>query len=127
MGNSDINVTVRGPGREDLIAGLKAAECQACLTPTVDGVTTLVNDQCDLMHGGAFMEVAKQLSAALDCPAGAVLNQDDDVLMYWLFDRGALHREYESFPGFGVSGEDYVAGETDRRPKGGDARALCQA
>ena len=49
----------------------------------------------------------------------AVLNHDDDILFYHLYERGAKTDEYCSTPG-------YFSGE-DSPPSGGDARKLCRA
>lgn len=119
MGNFYVNVTVKGPTQGDLVAHLKTADCRAYLSPTVQGVTSVVSDLCDLMSGGDFMTFATELSKALGSPALAVMNHDDDILAYWLFKRGTLVHEYDSNPG-------YFSGEGGG-PSGGDAQGLCEA
>ena len=48
-----------------------------------------------------------------------MLNHDDDILAYWLFEGGELADEYNSCPGY-FSGGDEI-------PAGGDATKLCAA
>ncbi len=120
MGNFYINVTVKGPSRDDLIACLNDAGCRAHVSPTVDGVTAIAADSCDPMAGGEFTSFAMELSEFLGCPALAVMNHDDSILAYWLFERGKLLHEYNSAPG-------YFTGADDDGPEGGDAQALCDA
>ena len=120
MGNFYVNVTVKGPTRDDLVTYLKEADCRAYVSPVVGGVTTVVADRCDLMAGGDFMTFAMEISGSLGCPTLAVLDHDDDILAYWLFEHGGLRHEYDSNPG-------YFSGEGKEGPKGGDAQALCDA
>jgi hypothetical protein len=50
-----------------------------------------------------------------------ILNHDDDILWYQLFENGKLIDEYDSTPGY----FDKSAGPSS--PSGGNARALCHA
>ncbi len=120
MGNFYINVSVKGPTQDDLVSHLTKSGCRAYVSPTVDGVTAIVADQCDPMGGGDFLAFATEVSEALECPALLVMNHDDSILAYWLFECGTLRHEYNSAPG-------YFTGGDDDGPEGGDASALCAA
>jgi hypothetical protein len=59
------------------------------------------------------------LTKRLACAGLAVMNADDDVLVYVLAERGRVVDEYDSNPGYDAGG--------DTTPTGGDARLLCAA
>ncbi len=123
MGNFYTNVTVRGPRREDIQDALKALDCPAYLSPTVDGVTVMCDrrsepfddqiDACedDVDDGSesvacegteeAHVLLARALSERLHCVALALRNHDDDVLEYYLYEAGELRDRYNSMPDFG--------------------------
>ena len=45
-------------------------------------------------------ELGTRLSLEFGCPVLAVLNHDDDILWYQLFENGKLADEYDSTPGY---------------------------
>lgn len=114
MGNFYTNISLKTTdhafvasylNEEDLDAFVAAAQkIYVCVFPADDAT---------------LFDVAKELSRELSCPALAVMNHDDDVLMYHLYNDGELLDEYNSCPGY-FSGE-----ETDKI--GGDADKLCEA
>lgn len=133
MGNFYVNVTLKGPGRDQIAAGLAEAGCDAYLSPTVDGVTTICEAVCDSQDDDHIRAFAAKLSERLSCPALAVLNHDDDVLWYGLYAAGVLDHEYTSAPDFFES--EFLDPDDDLDldddgvsiPEGGDAQALCAA
>lgn len=91
---------------------------RAFVSPTVDGVTVVFEEQCDTQDDLILKALTKDMTQRFQCAGLAVLNHDDDILMYALFDGGKQVDEYNSNPG-------YFEGEA-RPPKGGDAEALCR-
>ena len=73
MGNFYVNVTLKGPGRDQIAAGLAEAGCDAYLSPTVDGVTTICEAVCDSQDDDHIRAFAAKRSERLSCPALAVL------------------------------------------------------
>ncbi len=118
MGNFYANITLRGPAQEQIMDLLKQLRKRAYVSPNVGGFTVLCEEQCDTQETGIIHVLASSLSARLACPALAVLNHDDDVLWYRLYDQGRMVDEYDSAPG-------YFDG-TASKPNGGNARLLCE-
>ncbi len=133
MGNFYVNITLKGPGRDQIVAGLTEACCDAYLSPTVDGVTMVCEAVCDSQDDDHIRAFAAKLSERLGCPALAVLNHDDDVLWYGLYAAGVLDHEYNSAPDFFeaefLDPDDELELDDDgvSIPEGGDAQALCAA
>jgi hypothetical protein len=82
-------------------------------------MTLFFDKDSDSQREEEIREVGVAVSTALKCPVLAVLNHDDDILCYWLFEAGIAVDEYNSCPGY-FSGEDPT-------PIGGDAGKLCAA
>ena len=135
MGNFYVNHTVRAP--QDRVAALLEREGRtAFVGPTADGFTVVCDRACDDQDPAAITEVGGRLSAALDGPVLAVLNHDDDVLCYWLFEKGQLVEEYNSCPdyfdddeggGFGIFSGDEEDDEPAAGGAIGDGAELCRA
>ncbi len=133
MGNFYVNVTLKGPGRDQVAAALAEVGCDAYLSPTVGGVTTVCEAVCDSQDADHIRAFAAKLSECLGCPALAVLNHDDDLLWYGLYAAGLLDHEYNSAPDFfeeeflGVDDDLDLDDDGVSIPEGGDAQALCAA
>ncbi len=133
MGNFYVNVTLKGPGRDQIAACLAEAGFEAYLSPTVDGVTMVCEAVCDSQNDDHIRAFTAKLSERLACPALAVLNHDDDVLWYGLYAAGVLDHEYNSAPDFFES--EFLDPDDDLEldddgvsiPEGGDAHSLCAA
>jgi hypothetical protein len=98
MGNFYVNHTVRA-SQEQVVAVLEAERRTAFVGPTLDGFTIVCDRECDSQDEHAIVALGRRLSARLGGPVLAVLNYDDDLLCYWLFDRGHLIEQYNSCPG----------------------------
>lgn len=98
MGNFYANVTLKGPDPREIAEYLKDKGCQAFISPTVDGVTTVYEARCDMQDVGHIKQFTADLSKHLNCPALAVLNHDDDVLAYWLYEKGEMDHHFDSDP-----------------------------
>ncbi len=114
MGNFYTNISLKTANNvevtnylneEDIDAFVASAQKEfVCVFPAADAT---------------LFDVAAELSRELSCSAFAVMNHDDDVLMYQLFESGKMVDEYNSCPG-------YFSGDEEERT-GGDAEKLCEA
>ena len=120
MGSFYVNFTVRGADQADVARFLRSADRRAYVSPTLSGMTVFYDEQSDEQDVEAAQSLAERLSKELAVPVLAVLNHDDDILMYWLFDSGTLCDVYDSCPGYFEDGP----GNT---PNGGDVIELCTA
>lgn len=89
------------------------------VSPTINDLTIVYDEESEAQKLGVLRNLTSQLSTHFQCPALAVLNHDDDVLWYDLFDSGTLLDSYNSTPQF-------FDEEADSKPTGGDAALLCR-
>ncbi|HKS29829.1 MAG TPA: hypothetical protein VJS44_18545 [Pyrinomonadaceae bacterium] len=119
MGNFYTNVTLLGPDQDSIAEYVAEQNRNAYVSPTVNNFTVVYDEQCESQDTDILEELASELSKRFSCPALAVLNHDDDILWYKLFEAGQLTDEYDSCP-------DYFEAEAElSMPKGGDAGKLC--
>ena len=121
MGNFYTNVTVRGPDREQVVAAAEELGYCAFVSHTDAGLTVVCEERSDTQDPDVWRDVARQLSLKLRCPALAMLNHDDDVLIYALYQNGTLLDEYNSFPSY------WINQDPPALPRGGNAGVLCEA
>lgn len=108
MGNFYVNHTVRAEqGR--VVELLNASKRTAFVSTTTSGPTVVFDKQCDDQDEAAIVELGRLLSAQLASPVLAVLNHDDDVFAYWLFENDTLLESYNSDP-------DYFNDDGDQDP-----------
>jgi hypothetical protein len=119
VGNFYVNFTTRGPAREAVANCLRSAKRKAFVGPPLDGMTVFFDEASDTQDDAVIKDLGKLASRELAAPVLAVLNHDDDILAYWLFEGGDIADEYNSCPG-------YFSGENET-PVGGDAKKLCAA
>lgn len=120
MGNFYTNVTLKTSDREAVAAALRRVRRSAMVTPADGGCVVVYDKASDEQDPEVLKAVAAQLADACDCPALAVMNHDDSVLLCTLYERGKLVDEYNSAPGF-------FDGDAAKGPAGGDAKRLCEA
>ncbi len=103
MGSFYVNHTVRA-SREQVMALLQEERRTAYVSPTMGGYTIVCDRECDHQDEAEILALGRHLSGRLGAPVLAVLNHDDDILCYWLFENGETTEEYNSCP-------DYFADE----------------
>jgi hypothetical protein len=84
----------------------------------VCGFTVVWDEESEAQDTKTLEAVTKRLAGELNCAAWAVLNHDDDVLLYMLFVAGEKLDEYNSFPGY--------FGGSASEPEGGNAALLTK-
>jgi len=119
MGNFYVNFSVRGADQKSVANCLWSANRKAYVAPAANNVTMFYEEESDSQDQSAIEEVACRVSESLELPVFVVLNHDDSILVYWLYDKGELVDSYDSAPGL-LDGEK-------NPPDGGDAQALCKA
>jgi hypothetical protein len=117
MGNFYTNLTTRGPSQSDVAAVLRSLDRNAFVTPTTNGFTIICDRECENQDTDLVGSLALTLSTHLECPALAVLNHDDDVLWYQLYDGGKLSDAY-------ISSADWWEDPSEPPPQG-SAEMLC--
>jgi hypothetical protein len=119
MGNFYVNYTLQGPSQKaaaEALAGRKAV-----VTREENGCIVIFEETSDEQDQEYIAELASDLSRELHCSALAVLNHDDDILWYQLYENGKRTDEYDSSPGYFDPSVDTSS------PAGGDAWRLCAA
>jgi hypothetical protein len=116
MGNFYTNYTLKGPSQQAVASALIGRK--AIVTPDHNGCVIVFDEQSDEQDSKVIGSLASLLSGRLSCPVLAVLNHDDDILWYQLYEDGKLSDEYDSTPG-------YFEATEPSAPTGGDARRLC--
>ena len=120
MGNFYTNYTVRGVSQVEVAAAM--AGRSAVIAPLSNGAIVIF-DRASEQKESAASELASRLSNDLKQPVLAVMNHDDDVLWYQLYSAGKLLDQYNSCPDY----FDYMGEGEMARPRGGNARVLCEA
>ena len=115
MGNFYTNITLYRADRRKALASLQGRN--TAVSPTLREFTVVWDDECEGQDMSILEVLTKQLSHDVGCAAWGVLNHDDDVFMYVLFERGEELDRYNSCPGyFDGSGTN---------PEGGNATLLA--
>lgn len=118
MGCFYTNITLRTSDMQRVAEALRRASRTALIAPPEHGFTVVFDEASETQDVDALKSLALYLSRACTCPTLAVLNHDDDVLVYLLYDGSQLVDEYTSAPGY------FDDADADSPPSGGDARRL---
>jgi hypothetical protein len=121
MGNFYTNIVLRGASAETIKKQLERMKRTAFVASALPDVTVVYDAQADEQDHEAIVFLASKLSRELGCIAWSVLNHDDDILWYRLYDRGNLLDEYDSTPGY------FDPQAQPSAPAGGDASKLAEA
>lgn len=119
MGNFYVNYTLRGLSQQDVAAAV--ADRRARVTPVHNNCVVVFDEASDSQNATIIGDLASKLSRKFACPVLAVLDHDDDILWYQLYEKGELTDEYDSTPGY------FDTDAEPSTPGGGDAARLCAA
>jgi hypothetical protein len=100
MGNFYTNFTLKTSDAVGVVATLKKASRSALVSPAADGYVVVFDEAADQQDTDAIEEVGILLSGQRSCPVLAILNHDDDILCYWLFNDGQRIDAYNSCPDY---------------------------
>jgi hypothetical protein len=120
VGNFYTNVTLVGAPREALLSALGSTGRRAALL-FVGRFSVVYDEQADTQDG-SNEQLAASLSSTLRCPAIAVTNHDDDVLVIECFEEGRRTDSYNSKPDY----FKWRAGGEPARPSGSDPSTLVR-
>jgi hypothetical protein len=98
VGNFYTNFSILTEDQGRVVQALSDAEMVGYVFPPQAGFVVVCEDETDMQDEDAIGHVGAHLSAALGTPALCVLNHDDDILCYWLFEDGAVTESYNSAP-----------------------------
>jgi hypothetical protein len=91
------------------------------VSPARDGCVVVFDEECEGQDPETLARLGARLSKSLACTVLAVLNHDDDILLYRLYSNGTLVDEYNSAPNY------FDTDAEPSEPEGGNARVLCDA
>lgn len=118
MGGFYTNYTLHGPSQKAVAHAL--AGRKAIVSPESGGCVVAYDEASDDQDQAAIASLASHLSGTLHCPVLAVLDHDDDILWYQLYENGELTDEYDSTPGY------FDPSAEPSEPAGGNAERLCR-
>lgn len=129
MGNFYTNLTAVTDDAPAVVRALEALGRTAFVTPARNGRVLVYDAACEDQDVQTLSDLCRDLSLALDCPVWGVLDHDDAVLVYELWESGEGVDEYNSAPGYGSEDDDMLTedDDDDGGPEGGDAEALAEA
>jgi len=119
VGNFYTNITLKAEREGQIVAFLRSKSRAAFVSKPTDGFVVVYDAESESQDDEVLRRLARELSESFDCPALAVLNHDDDILCYYLFQSGEELDCYNSNP-------NYFSGQPVP-PAGGDALKLIEA
>jgi hypothetical protein len=119
MGGFYTNYTLRGTSQAAVASAL--AGRRAIVAPERSGCVVAFDQESDDQDMGCIAALASRMSGSLRCPVFVVVDHDDDVLWYQLYDNGELIDEYDSTPGY------FDPAAKPSLPAGGNAERLAAA
>lgn len=120
MGNFYTNITLRTSDQDAVVDYLNRAGRTAFVSPVYQGFVCVFDEVCDSQDDGEIVNLCKDLSTRLKCVAISVLNHDDDIFWYQLYESGVLLDTYDSCPGY------FGGGSQALKPSGGNPEVLCK-
>src|SRR5215212_2662131 len=96
MGSFYTNITLRTTQHAAVVDALKAEHRDAFVSRAENGCVVVCDRETEEQDVEELSSLASSLSGTFRCPAIAVLNHDDDVLMCTVHDKGEMVDEYNS-------------------------------
>ena len=96
MGSVYVNYSVRTVDTARVADSLRRAQRVAVVTPPQAGYVVVYDQEADSQDTDAIEQLGKRLSADAEAVVLAVLNHDDEVFCYWLFECGHLVDTFNS-------------------------------
>jgi hypothetical protein len=121
VGSFYANITLKGPQQTEIMDYLRSEKRSAAVSPTFNDLTVVYDEASESQDDKILFGLAEELSRQFQCLALAVLNHDDGVLWYELYEKGLKLHGYNSRPDY----FDDTASINVRR--GGNPEALCAA
>jgi hypothetical protein len=120
MGGFYTNHTLRGASQQAVAKAMAGRE--ALISREENGYVVAFDKLSDNQNQEQIASLASSLSKSLNCALLAVLDHDDDIFWYQLYEAGKLSDEYNSTPNYWGT-----LGPAPLPPSGGDAARLCTA
>ncbi len=83
-----------------MVAILRDAGRVAIVSPPQVGYLVVYDEETDRQALSSIIQVGTLLSESVNTPVLAMLNHDDRILRYWLFEKGAIVDAYDSRPDY---------------------------
>ena len=115
-----MNITIKGPDQLDVADFLENSFRDAIVSPKVQNCIVVCDKYLDDQDVSVMEELSARLSKRFSSPVISILNHDDDLLYYQLYENGDKKDEYISNPAFWDGRRSFFS-----KPKGGDVKKLC--
>ena len=100
MGKFYVNFSVKSTDQQKMAAVLRDSGRIAIVSPPQLGYVVVYDEETDRQALSSIIQVGTLLSESANAPVLAVLNHDDRILRYWLFEQGAIVDAYDSRPDY---------------------------
>ena len=100
MGKFYVNFSIQSTDQQQIVTVLQNAGRLAIVSPTQSGYVVVYDEESDRQALPPIVQVGSLLSESMNAPVLAVLNHDDRILRYWLFEKGAIVDAYDSRPDY---------------------------
>lgn len=100
MGKFYVNFSVKSTDQQKIAAVLRDAGRVAIVSPPQVGYVVVYDEETDGQALASIVLIGSLLSQSLDGAVLGILNHDDRILRYWLFEKGAIVDAYDSRPDY---------------------------
>lgn len=100
MGKFYVNFSVKSSNQQQVVAVLRDARRVAIVSPPQLGYMVVYDEETDRQALSSIIQVGTLLSESVNAPVLAVLNHDDRILRYWLFEQETIVDAYDSRPDY---------------------------
>jgi len=118
LGFKYANITLQTINQQEVALYLNTLQRKAFVLPATKGFVIACDEECD-QDNSLLLILTNQLSVQFGCIGIGIINFDDDILWYQLYQNGKLLDEYNSNP-------DYFENGEHRGPIGGNPQILCE-